>query len=370
MTRRPPLTPLAQSLPSTVPFVGPETQERAAGRPFRARLGANENGFGPSPRVIEAIGSAAHHVWKYGDPESSDLRAALASEHGVKPENIVVGEGIDGLLGLVARLYIEPGTPVVTSLGGYPTFNYHVAGFGGRLVTVPYAGDYENLEGLCEAAIAENAPLVYLSNPDNPMGTWWEAGEVQRFIESLPETSMLILDEAYGETAPASALPHFEPDRPNVLRMRTFSKAYALAGMRCGYVIGEPETIRAFDKIRNHFGMPGVTQAASLAALQDKAYLHKTLERVSACRDRLAAIAAANALTSIPSATNFVAIDCGGRATAEAVMQGLLERDVFVRKPATPGLDRCIRVSVGPDDEIDVFEAAFAEALAAAHNRR
>ncbi|WPZ14083.1 pyridoxal phosphate-dependent aminotransferase [Nitratireductor rhodophyticola] len=370
MTRRPPLTPLAQSLPSTVPFVGPETQERAAGRPFRARLGANENGFGPSPRVIEAIGSAAHHVWKYGDPESSDLRAALAGEHGVKPENIVVGEGIDGLLGLVARLYIEPGTPVVTSLGGYPTFNYHVAGFGGRLVTVPYAGDYENLEGLREAAIAENAPLVYLSNPDNPMGTWWEADEVQRFIESLPETSMLILDEAYGETAPASALPRFEPDRPNVLRMRTFSKAYALAGMRCGYVIGEPETIRAFDKIRNHFGMPGVTQAASLAALQDKAYLHKTLERVSACRDRLAAIAAANGLTSIPSATNFVAIDCGGRATAEAVMQGLLERDVFVRKPATPGLDRCIRVSVGPDDEIDVFEAAFAEALAAAHNRR
>ena len=370
MTSRPPLTPLARSLPSTVPFVGPETQERAAGRPFRARLGANENGFGPSPKVIEAIEDAARHVWKYGDPESADLRAALAREHGVAPENIVVGEGIDGLLGLVARLYIEPGTPVVTSLGGYPTFNYHVAGFGGRLVTVPFAGDYENLEGLRDAAIAENAPLVYLSNPDNPMGTWWEADEIQRFIESLPETSMLILDEAYGETAPASALPRFEPDRPNVLRMRTFSKAYALAGMRCGYAIGEAQAIRAFDKIRNHFGMPGVTQAASLAALQDKAYFQQTVARIGACRERIAAIAASNGLQSIPSATNFVAIDCGGRATAEAVMQGLLERDVFVRKPATPGLDRCIRVSVGPENEIDVFEQAFAEALTAAHNQR
>ncbi|MBN8241925.1 pyridoxal phosphate-dependent aminotransferase [Nitratireductor aquimarinus] len=370
MTIRPPLTPLADSLPSTVPFVGPETQERAAGRPFRARLGANENGFGPSPKAIEAMENAAHHVWKYGDPESSDLRAALAQEHGVKPENIVVGEGIDGLLGLIARLYIEPGTPVVTSLGGYPTFNYHVVGFGGRLVPVPYSGDHENLEGLRDAAFAEKAPLVYFANPDNPMGTWWEADEVQRFIESLPETSMLILDEAYGETAPASALPRFEPDRPNVLRMRTFSKAYALAGMRCGYAIGEAQTIRAFDKIRNHFGMPGITQAASLAALQDKAYFQETLKKISASRDRIAAIAAANGLASLPSATNFVAVDCGGKAIAEAVMQGLLDRDVFVRKPATPGLDRCIRVSVGPENEMDVFEQAFAEALAAAHNQR
>ncbi|EKF20403.1 histidinol-phosphate aminotransferase [Nitratireductor pacificus pht-3B] len=340
------------------------------GRPFRARLGANENGFGPSPRVIAAMSQAAGDVWKYGDPESFALRSALAARHGVGIGNIVVGEGIDSLLGLVARLYIEPGTPVVTSLGGYPTFNYHVAGFGGRLVTVPYDGDRENLEGLREAAIRERAPLVYLANPDNPMGTWWDGAEIAAFAASLPETTMLVLDEAYGETAPASALPPFDTGRPNLLRMRTFSKAYALAGMRCGYAIGEAETIRAFDKIRNHFGMPLITQAASLAALEDEAHLAATLDRIAACRRRIAGIAAAHHLKAVPSATNFVAIDCGGREIAEAVMQGLLARDVFVRKPATPGLDRCIRVSVGPEDEIACFEEAFGEALAAVHNRR
>jgi histidinol-phosphate aminotransferase len=140
MPDRPRLTPLAQSLPATVPFVGPETQERQRGRPFRARIGANENGFGASPKVAERMAAVAGEMWKYCDPENHDLKKALAAYHGVAPGNIVVGEGIDGLLGLVVRLMIEPGMPVVTSLGAYPTFNYHVAGFGGRLVAAHLAG--------------------------------------------------------------------------------------------------------------------------------------------------------------------------------------------------------------------------------------
>ncbi|MCP3879139.1 MAG: pyridoxal phosphate-dependent aminotransferase, partial [Sulfitobacter sp.] len=130
------LTPLADALPSTVPFVGPETQERAMGRVFDARLGANENVFGPSPRAIEAMAQAQQ--WMYGDPESHDLRAALAAHHGISPANIIVGEGIDGLLGYLVRLMVTEGDAVVTSDGAYPTFNYHVAGFGGVLHKVPY----------------------------------------------------------------------------------------------------------------------------------------------------------------------------------------------------------------------------------------
>ena len=128
--RGPILTNLAQSLPSTVPFVGPEAQERARGRPFIARLGANENVFGPSPSAIEAMRAAAEDVWMYGDPESHDLRHALARHHGVDPANIIIGEGIDGLLGYLVRLLVGAGDTVVTSAGAYPTFNYHVAGYG------------------------------------------------------------------------------------------------------------------------------------------------------------------------------------------------------------------------------------------------
>lgn len=367
MTNRPRFTSLAQSLPSTVPFVGPETQERQRGRPFRARIGANENGFGASPKVAAAIAAAAPDMWKYCDPENFELRSQIAAHHGVAPDNVTVGEGIDGLLGLVVRLFIEPGQPVVSSLGAYPTFNYHVAGFGGRLVTTPYRDDREDIEALLDAVSRENAPLVYLANPDNPMATWWDGSEVQRFIEALPETTLLVLDEAYCDTAPASALPALDPARPNVLRMRTFSKAYGLAGMRCGYAIGEAETIRAFDKVRNHFGMSRMAQVAAAAALGDQAWLMDVLGRIGAARRRIADIAADNGLTSLPSATNFVAVDCGADGNyALKVMQSLIARDVFVRKPMAPVLDRCIRVSCGPDDGLDIFAQELPGALAAA----
>jgi hypothetical protein len=144
----PRLTRLAGSLPATVPFVGPEALERQTGAPFRARLGANESGFGPSPRAIAAMQEAASGAWMYADPEAHDLRAALAAHHGVAPENIRIGEGIDGLLGLLVRLIVEPGDAVVTSAGAYPTFNYHVAGFGGVLHRVPYRDDCEDPEAL------------------------------------------------------------------------------------------------------------------------------------------------------------------------------------------------------------------------------
>ena len=170
----PPYATIVQDLPSTVPFVGPEAQERKRGRLFRARIGANESVFGPSPRAIEAMRQEAADAWKYCDPENHDLKQALAAKHGVKPENIVVGEGIDGLFGYIVRLFVEPGVTVATSLGAYPTFNFHVAGYGGRLVTTPYVNDREDPDSLLALANKEKARLLFLANPDNPMGSWWD----------------------------------------------------------------------------------------------------------------------------------------------------------------------------------------------------
>jgi histidinol-phosphate aminotransferase len=363
----PRLTALAESLPATVPFVGPEAQERArGGKPFRARLGANENGFGPSPRVVEAMATAAPGMWKYCDPENHDLKEALAAHLGVGTENIAIGEGIDGLLGLTVRLYMDAGQPVVTSLGAYPTFNYHVAGFGGRLVAVPYENDRESLDALLYAVRKENPPIVYLSNPDNPMGSWWEANELERFMDALPPTTMLVLDEAYGEFAPPSAVPALDVARPNLLRFRTFSKAYGLAGMRCGYAIGHADAITAFEKVRNHYGMCLMTQVAALAALRDQDHLADTVAKVARARDEIGRMGKANGLEPLPSATNFVALDAGDGEFAKALMQALLDRDVFVRKPMAPGLDRCIRISAGPDEELAIFAAELPGALAQA----
>ena len=361
---RPRLTALAASLPSTVPFVGPETLERQRGRPFLARIGANESGFGPSPVVLNAMGQAAAESWKYGDPENHDLKTAIAAHLGVPFANVNVGGGIDGLLGLVVRLYVAPGDAVVSSLGGYPTFNYHVYGFGGRLVTVPYRDDHEDLEGLLEAAHRERPKLVYLANPDNPMGTWHAGAKVAEFARALPPETMLILDEAYCETGPAGTIPELDVNMPNVLRFRTFSKAYGMAGARVGAVFGPEDAIGAFNKVRNHFGISRMAQAGAIAALKDQAWLVQVIASVARSRDQISDAARACGLKPIPSATNFVAIDCGRDAAfAKKILDGLIERDIFARKPVAPVLDRCIRVSCGPEREMALFAAALAEAV-------
>ena len=149
--------------------------------------------------------------------------------------------------------------------------------------------------------------------------------------------------------------------------MRTFSKAYGLAGMRCGYAIGHADTILSFDKVRNHFGMNILAQIAARAALEDRAYLTEVCERISASKERIAWIASANGLEPLPSATNFVAIDCGRDGTfATAVLKQLAGRGVFVRMPGIAPQNRCIRVSAAPDAEIDIFEETLPLALAAA----
>ena len=357
---RSPLHPPRAGLPAAVPFVGPETQERERGAAFRARLGANESVFGPSPHAIEAMAEAAREAWKYGDAQSHDLRAALAAHHGVKMENIIVGEGIDGLLGYLVRMLVAPGDPVVTSDGAYPTFNYHVAGFGGSLHKVPYSGDHEDPLALIAEAHRVDAKLIYLSNPDNPMGSWHDAETVHHLIDAVPEGCLLVLDEAYCDTAPDTAMPPLDPADPRVIRMRTFSKAYGLAGMRVGYAIAEAGLITAFNKIRNHFGMCRVSQAAALAALRDQAYLRDTVARIAAARDAIGRIARDNGLVPLPSATNFVTIDCGRDGDfARAVLNGLVARGIFVRMPFVAPQDRCIRVSCGRAEDL----AAFAEAL-------
>jgi len=357
-------TPLIESLPANVPFVGPEELERRLGAPFAARLGANESLFGPSPKALDAIRAEAADVWKYGDPDCHDLRAVLADHMGVAVGNVLVGEGIDGLLGNLVRLLIDPGDAVVTSEGAYPTFNYHVTGFGGALHKVPYRDDHEDLPALIERAGEVEAKLVYLSNPDNPMGTWHDAATVHRMIEAVPEGSLLVLDEAYIDFAPEGTAPGIDPEDPRVIRMRTFSKAHGLAGARVGYAIGDRGLIGAFNLVRDHFGIGRVSQAGALAAAQDIDWLAHVQAEVAAARDRIRAIAADNSLVALPSAASFMAVDCGGDgAFAKSVLSGLLTRDIFARMAFIAPQDRCIRISAGRPQDLDLLAEALPGAL-------
>jgi histidinol-phosphate aminotransferase len=348
------------ALPSIVPFVPPEAFEREMGAALRLRIGANESNFGPSPKAVAAMSAASAHANWYCDPEGHVLREALARRHDCRRDNIALGAGADALLGLTVRSFIDVGEPVVMSTGGYATFAFHVNGFGGKLVTVPYRGDRNDPVALAAAARECSARLVYLANPDNPSGSWLDAATQLKLLADLPKGCILVLDEAYADFTRPGILPECDPEDTRLIRVRTFSKAHGMAGARIGYAIAPAEVVRAFDKIRNHFGVNRVAQEGALASLGDPGFIADVVRQVEAGRQDYERIARDLGLVPLPSMTNFVAIDCGSNARAKAVLTRLRERErVFIRMPGLPPLDRCIRVSVGTPPE----RALFAEAL-------
>lgn len=349
------------SLPPTVPFVAPEALERARGRAFQLRLGANESPFGPAPAAIEAMARAAGDASWYGDPESWDLRQALSALHRRPANEISVGSGIDELLGLLVRALMDPGEVAVVSLGSYPTFAYHVVGFGGRLERVPYFGFANDLDALLDAAKFHDAKLVYLANPDNPTGSWLEPADIERFTKRLPSECLLVLDEAYAEFCP---VPLPEPDPDRCVRLRTFSKAYGMAGARIGYAMGPLWIIQAFDRIRNHFGVNRIAQAGALASLGEEEFLESVVAEVALGRDELARAAAPFGLQPLPSGTNFVALLSESADRASSIVEALATRDIFVRRPGVAPLDAIVRVTLGNESERAQFAEALAECLA------
>jgi histidinol-phosphate aminotransferase len=232
-------------------------------------------------------------------------------------------------------------------------------------VTTPYVHDHESPQALLKLLKSENAKLLYFANPDNPMGTVWPAPVVESLITAVPDDCVLLLDEAYIEFAPDGTAPAIDTSRKNLLRFRTFSKAHGLAGIRVGYVIGHPEMISAFDKIRNHFGISRMSQAGAIAAIQDTTWVAHVKSEVNIARQRIYDIAKANNLKPIASATNFVSIDCGKDVThARAIVDGLLTQGIFIRMPGVAPLNRCIRISCGTKQNLDQLAEVLPRVLA------
>ncbi len=349
--------PHIEAIPSMTPFIGPEQLMREGGHASLLRLGANESAFGPSPKAVAAMSAELPRISWYGDPESYDLRAALAVRHGCAIENISVGSGIDDLMGLAVRAFVAPGAAALTTRGTYPTFNYHVMGFGAQLATVDYRPDgLLDVDGLIAAAHKVRPAIVYVANPDNPSGTLLPAAQVARLFEALPDESLLFLDEAYADFVDESSL---FPDliHGRLLRARTFSKAYGMAGARIGYAIATPRNVTMFQKIRLHYGVNRNAQIGALASLGDPDFAQHIVAETASGRDDYYALARSLGRPYLASCTNFVCIDFGSNENATKIMNVLLARGVFVRKPSAPPLDRFVRVSVGRPAERDEFAA-------------
>lgn len=299
----------------------------------------------------------------YGDPESFDLRDALAEKHACLPEQIVVGSGIDDLMGLAVRAFVASDDAALATRGTYPTFAYHVAGYGGRLIGVSYRNDGRpDLDALMAAARRERPSIVYLANPDNPSGRFIGRDAITSFYDALPHDSLLLLDEAYADFVDDNELlaPRFE-DR--LIRLRTFSKAYGMAGARIGYALATERNARTFQKIRLHYGINRNAQIGALASLDDDEFRRYVVEETARAREEYYRLARALGRGCIESQTNFVCIEMDTPQRATRVMDELLGRGVWIRKPGAPPLDSYIRVSAGTEPMRAAFESALRSVL-------
>jgi histidinol-phosphate aminotransferase len=239
-----------------------------------------------------------------------------------------------------------------------------VLGYGGRLEFVPYRDDCHNdLEALVDRACATGAKLLYLANPDNPTGTFHGRAAIEDLIANMPEGCLLLLDEAYAEFALAGELPPLDAEDPRVIRLRTFSKAHGMAGLRVGYGFTTSENIDAFNRIRLHFGVGRLAQVAALASLGDPGFAADVVRRVEEGRAEYAALGRELDIPTQASLTNFVPFDFGTGEASDRMLVLLDERDVFVRKPGAAPLDRFVRVTVGTKAERGGFAEAFRDAV-------
>lgn len=314
-------------------------------------LSLNENPGGPSPRAVDRLRGAFTSLHLY--PSGQELRERLAVRCGVAPEQVTLGNGSEGVLANIIRTVLAEGQQALTSAGTFPSFRTLVQARGALCREVPLRADYSyDLDALA-AAIDSHTRLIYLANPNNPTGTYFPRRDFEAFARHVPPGVLLLADEAYFEYAIA------HPDYPdtlgyqldNLITLRTFSKAYGLAGLRCGYGIGPAAWIAEIEKVRLPFEPSVLSLAAGLGALEDDAYLTDSVERNAEGRLYLSEGIRRHGWQVVDSAANFVMVVFASTAQAAAWTQGLLAQGILVRHLTHFGLPHCVRITVGTTDQ-------------------
>jgi histidinol-phosphate aminotransferase len=341
--------------------------ERELGIHDIIKLASNENPHGPSPAALEAMRAALADSCLYPDNNAHALKQALARHLHIERERITVGNGSNELLYLLADIFLDSSSSAVYSQFGFATYHIASARSGARGIEVPaLARDRAMPLGhdltAMAAAIAADTKLLYLANPNNPTGTWAEPAAVKRLIEQAPAHTIVALDEAYlefgRERGSQDARPWLD-EHPNLVVLRTFSKAYGLAGLRVGYALSHPEIAGLIDRVRPAFNLNSVAQAGAVAALADQPHMRRAVAISVRELDRVRSELDALGLWAAPSAGNFLLVDLGSQALS--CYQALLRRGIIVRPVADYGLGQCLRISIGLPEHNDRLLAALRE---------
>ncbi|MBA8886284.1 histidinol-phosphate aminotransferase [Dokdonella fugitiva] len=319
-----------------------------------AELGSNENPLGPSPLALEAMRAALAESWRYPDPRGAALKNALARRLGVGADRIALGNGSHELLMLLAQCFADPAHSIVFSQYGFAVFPIATAAAGAQPIRVPAlprdhasAPFGHDLDALA-AAVQGDTRIVYLANPNNPTGTWFDDDALARFLARVPGDVLVVVDEAYHEYVDAPGLGtalRFAERHPNLVVTRTFSKAYALAGLRVGYLVAHASVVAVLERLRESFNVNHVALAGAAAALADGTHLASVRafnrDERAWLRDGLAA----RGYAVLPSQTNFLLVDLA--CDAASFERHLFECGVIVRPMGGYGLGHTVRISIG-----------------------
>lgn len=328
-----------------------EALSEELGLPAIVRLSANENPLGPSPKVIEALRQEAARAHLYPDGGSTRLREALGSWLGVPPEWLMVGNGGDELLGLIARAAFEPGDEILMTKPAFEPYGIETLLAGAIPVEVPLRGYDTDLDAML-ARVGPRTKAIFLCTPHNPATTIIQKGTLDRFLQALGEDSpLVILDEAYRDFSDDPETPDgvaLARRLPRLIALRTFSKIAALAGLRVGYVVGSPDTMGWLNRVRAPYNVNRFAQVAAVAALEDRAHLERTRALVLAERPRLLAEFARRDCPAPPSQANFLLPNVGRQSRALAA--ALLKAGILVRDGTAVGFPGHLRVTIGRPD--------------------
>ncbi|MGZ4890365.1 MAG: histidinol-phosphate transaminase [Candidatus Angelobacter sp.] len=330
------------------------------------KLASNENPFGPSPLAVEAIRAAAAEVNLYPDNDASELRQALAERHLLVPEQIFIADGSLGILDVVARTLLVPGTNCISSERSFISYPVITRSIGARFIEAPMRNDAYDLDAIA-AAIDEETRVVVLANPNNPTGTMFDADTTEAFLHRVPESVLVILDEAYSDFAEhfarqrsmtySRSFDYVRAGRLNVLVLRTFSKAHGLAGVRLGYACGNPDLLRYFARVRNSFSVSVVAEAAGLAAIRDVDHIRKTVENNAAGAAWLLERFKELGIEAVPTNANFIYFTVD--EDANAFTKRMQAEGVIVRSLVPWGAPNAVRVSIGTPEQNETFFRAL-----------
>ncbi len=327
------------------------------------KVASNENELGPSPKALEAMAAAASEMHRYPDGGGFYLKQKLADKLDVQPENILLGNGSNELIEFLGHVFLKPGANLVISECAFVVYRLVAALFNAEAIVAPMKNFTHDLDAML-AAITPETRMVVVCNPNNPTGTLNTPEEIEAFLKKLPDHVLAVFDEAYFELVPddakADLLKHVRAGRKNVIVLRTFSKAYGLAGLRIGYGIADKELIAALNYARQPFNANAMAQAAALAALDDDDHIAKTREMVFQGLELFAEKLPMLGIEFVPSFANFILVKTGN---GREVFNELQKRKVIVRPMSGYGLPDWIRITIGTLEQNQKVLAALAEIL-------